>query len=110
LEFPAKGRNAADNSQFRDINNLSFKQSILANQVAFSVKITKLGGLLRSNPQSIDIGGQNMSPEFAQRAQKFEVEDLDLKRIAVLVDELRIRMDRLNAAERQIREMGYSPE
>jgi hypothetical protein len=72
--------------------------------------ITKLGGLLRSSPQSIDIGAQSMSPEFAQRAQKFEVEDLDLKRIAMLVDDLRIKMDRLNAAERQIREMGYSPE
>lgn len=72
--------------------------------------IVKLGGLLRTNPQAIDIDEQTMTPEFAQRAQKFSSEDLDVKRVAALVDELRTKADKLNAAEQQIRAMGYSPE
>ena len=72
--------------------------------------IIKLGNLLRSNAHVVDIDGQNMPPDYAPRAQKFTSEDLDIKRIAALVEELRSKTDRLTATEQQIRSMGYSPE
>jgi hypothetical protein len=72
--------------------------------------VVKLGSLLRSNPQVLQIDDQTLPPDYAQRAQKFASDDLDIKRIAALVEELRTKTDRLNAAEQQIRGMGYSPE
>ena len=72
--------------------------------------IIKLGNLLRSNPQVVDIDEQPMPPEYVQRAQKFSSEDFDAKRISALVDELRAKADRLIATEQQIKSMGYSPE
>ena len=72
--------------------------------------VIKFGNLLRSNPQVVDIDEQNMPPDYASRAQKFSSEDLDMKRIAALVGELRANADRLTAVEQQIRGMGYSPE
>ena len=69
--------------------------------------LVKLGGLLRSNPHVVTIDEQALSPEYAQRAQKFSSEDMDAKRLASLVDELRTKTERLNAAEQQIRGMGY---
>ena len=69
--------------------------------------IVKLGGLLRSNPHVIEIDEQPLSTEYAQRAQRFSSEDLDSKHLASLVDELRTKSERLNAAEQQIRGMGY---
>ena len=72
--------------------------------------IIKLGNLLRSSPQVVDIDEQPIPPEYAQRAQKFSSEDFDAKRIAALVDELRTKADRLLATEQQIKSMGYSPE
>jgi hypothetical protein len=103
-------RTALANSLLERVEMKRDIAQIKAELVKRADAITKLGGLLRSSPQLIDIGGQNMSPDFAQRAQKFDVEDLDLKRIAVLVDELRTKTDRLNVAERHIKEMGYSPD
>src|SRR6185436_11890379 len=72
--------------------------------------IVKIGSLLRSNPQVLQIDDQALPGDYAQRAQKFASEDLDIKHIAALVDELRSKTDRLNSAEQQIRGMGYSPE
>jgi hypothetical protein len=69
--------------------------------------IVKLGGLLRTNPHVIDIDEQTMPPDYTSRAQKFSSEDLDAKRISVLVDELRTKTERLTATEKQIRELGY---
>jgi hypothetical protein len=67
----------------------------------------KLGGLLRSNPHVVNIDEQHMPPEYHQRAQKYNSEDFDAKRLSVLLEELRAKTDRLAAAEHQIREMGY---
>jgi hypothetical protein len=72
--------------------------------------LIKLGNLLRSNPHVVDIDEQNLQGEYAPRAQKFSSEDVDAKRTAVLVEELRTKTEKLNAAEQQIRQMGYSPE
>ena len=69
--------------------------------------VVKLGTLLRSNPQVIDIDDQTLPPDYVQRAQKFSSEDLDPKRLGVLVDELRTKTDKLTTAEQQIRAMGY---
>jgi chorismate mutase len=69
--------------------------------------LIKFGGLLRSNPHVVDLDDQPMTPEYVQRAQKFSSEDLDTKRIAALVDELRSKTERLGVAEQQIRGMGY---
>jgi hypothetical protein len=69
--------------------------------------LIKFGGLLRSNPHVVELDDQPMSGEYSQRAQKFSSEDLDTKRIATLVDELRTKTERLGAAEQQIRGMGY---
>ena len=69
--------------------------------------VVKLGGLLRTNPHVIDIDEQTMQPEYTSRAQKFSSEDLDAKRIGVLVDELRTKTERLTATEQQIKGMGY---
>jgi hypothetical protein len=82
--------------------------SIKADLIKRAEVITKLGGLLRSSPLAVDIGGQNISAEFAARAQKFEMAELDLTRVAALVDELRTKTEKLGAAERQIKEKGYS--
>jgi len=82
--------------------------SIKADLIKRAEVITKLGGLLRSSPLAVDIGGQHISTEFASRAQKFEAEDLDLNRVAALVDELRTKTEKLGGAERQIRDRGYS--
>ena len=70
--------------------------------------MTKLGGLLRSSPHAVDLGGQNISAEFASRAQKFETAELDLTRVATLVDELRTKTEKLSAAERQIKETAHA--
>jgi len=72
--------------------------------------VVKVGGLLRSNPHVIGIDDQNITGDYVQRVQKFNSEDLDPKRIAVLVDELRSKTDQLNTAEKQIKEMGYALE
>lgn len=69
--------------------------------------IIKFGGLLRSNPHVVDIDEQPMTTEYVQRAQKFSSEDLDPKRIAALVDELRTKSEKLGSTEQQIRAMGY---
>ena len=69
--------------------------------------LIKFGGLLRSNPHVVDIDDQPMTSDYAQRAQKFSSEELDAKRIAALVEELRTKTDKLTAAEQQIRAMGY---
>ncbi len=69
--------------------------------------LIKFGGLLRSNPHVVDIDDQPLPPDYVQRAQKFSSEELDVKRIAALVDELRTKTDKLTAAEQQIRAMGY---
>jgi hypothetical protein len=69
--------------------------------------LVKFGNMLRSNPQVIEIDEQSLPAEYAQRAQKFNSEDLDSKRIAALVDELRKKTDRLGVAEQEIRGMGY---
>jgi len=53
---------------------------------------------------------QEMPAEHGARSQKFSSEDFDSKRIAVLVEELRTKGDRLVAVEQEIRGMGYSPE
>lgn len=82
--------------------------SIKADLIKRAESITKLGGLLRSSPLSVDLGGQDISAEFASRAQKFEAEELNLTRVAALVDELRTKTEKLGAAERQIKERGYS--
>jgi hypothetical protein len=70
----------------------------------------KLGNLLRSSPQIINMDNQEMSADQAARAQKFASEDFDSQRIAALVAELRTKGDRLVAVEQEIRGMGYSPE
>ena len=67
----------------------------------------KLGTLLRSNPLVLNLDEQELPPDYAQRAQKFSSEDIDTKRVAALVAELRTKTDRLAAAEQQIRAMGY---
>lgn len=72
--------------------------------------LVKFGNQLRSNPQVVEIDEQSPSPEFAQRAQKFNSEDLDPKRIAVLVDDLRKKVERLGAVEQEIKSMGYPVE
>jgi hypothetical protein len=69
--------------------------------------LIKFGGLLRSNPHVVDLDDQPMTAEYTQRAQKFSSEDMDAKRIAALVDELRTKTERLGAAEQQIKGMGY---
>jgi hypothetical protein len=81
---------------------------IKADLIKRSDVITKLGALLRSSPQAVDIGGQSISSEYAQRTQRFEMDDLDLNRIASQVDELRTKSERLSNTERQIKERGYS--
>ena len=70
----------------------------------------KLGNLLRSSPQVINMDDQGMPPDQASRSQKFASDDFDSKRIATLVGELRTKSDRFVAVEQQIRGMGYSPE
>jgi hypothetical protein len=82
--------------------------SIKADLIKRAEVITKLGGLLRSSPHAVDLGGQHISAEFASRTQKFESEELDLTRVAALVDELRTKTEKLGATERQIKERGYS--
>jgi len=72
--------------------------------------LIKLGNLLRSNPHVVDIDDQTIQGDYAARAQKFNSEDLDSKRTAVLCDELRAKTEKLTSAEQQIRQMGYSPE
>jgi hypothetical protein len=53
--------------------------------------LIKFGGLLRSNSHVVNLDDQPMSAEYTQRAQKFSSDDLDSKRIAALVDELRTK-------------------
>jgi hypothetical protein len=70
----------------------------------------KLGNLLRSSPQVINLDEQEMAPDQAARSQKFSSDEFDSKHIASLVHDLRAKGDRLVAVEQQIRGMGYSPE
>ena len=70
----------------------------------------KLGNLLRSSPQVVNMDEQEMPADQAARSQKFSSEDFDSKRIAAIVGELRAKGDRLIAVEQEIRGMGYSPE
>ena len=88
----------------RDIAQL--KADLMKRADAF----VKLGNLLRSSPQVINMDEQEMPAEHGARSQKFSSEDFDSKRIAVLVEELRTKGDRLVAVEQEIRGMGYSPE
>jgi hypothetical protein len=92
------------------LERVELKRDIVAIKAELSKRaeaIVKLGGLLRSNPHVIEIDEQPVSTEYAPRAQKFSSEDLDAKHLAALVDELRTKTERLNAAEQQIRGMGY---
>jgi hypothetical protein len=72
--------------------------------------IVKFGSQLRANPQVIAIDDQALPPDYAQRAQNFNSDELDVKRVADLVDELRKKTDRLGAAELEIRALGYPVE
>lgn len=69
--------------------------------------MVKLGTVLRSNPHVVNLDEQELPADYVQRAQKFSSEDLDTKRIAALVAELRTKTERLAAAEQQIKGMGY---
>jgi chorismate mutase len=88
----------------RDIAQL--KADLVKRAEAF----VKLGNLLRSSPHVINLDDQEMPPDQAARAQKFSSEEFDSKRIAVMVQELRTKADRLAVVEQEIRGMGYSPE
>jgi hypothetical protein len=88
----------------RDIANV--KADLLKRADAF----VKLGTLLRSSPQIINLDDQQMSSDYAARAQKFSSDEFDSKRVAILIGELRKKTDRLTAVEEEIRGMGYSPE
>src|SRR5687767_4569316 len=61
--------------------------------------LIKLGNLLRSNPHVVDIDEQSLQGDYAPRAQKFSSEDLDAKRTAALVEELRAKTEKLTATE-----------
>ncbi len=95
------------------LERVELKRDIAALKVDLSKRaevLIKLGNLLRSNPHVVDIDQQNLPGDYAARAQKFSSEDLDSTRTAALVEELRVKTDKLTAAEQQIRQMGYSPE
>src|SRR4051794_30574864 len=70
----------------------------------------KLGNLMRSSAQVINMDEQEMPADQAARAQKFASADFDAKQIATLVGELRTKADRLVIVEAEIRGMGYAPE
>jgi hypothetical protein len=70
--------------------------------------LVKFGNMLRSNPLVIEVDEQPMPADYAQRSQKFSSQEVDPKRIADLIDELRKKTDRLSAVEQEIKGMGYS--